>query len=373
MEIHNDTPFATGSTLGLGPDGAPCLTVVVKATFTIPRSLDGRPEPAPEQMPVASDDVYHDGDVTGSLRLENDLAPFKPKADVVLVGTAYAPGGRPVPALDVLLRVGSLRKVLRVFGDRTWLFPSRMVLVPLPGEPKPFTTMPLTYERAFGGIDRKAGRGCDRNYVGKGFLGRKTRESVHEAPLPNVEDPARLIASWDDEPMPAGFGFFSPHWQPRARYRGTPAGMARPHPLFGLPADFRHEYYNGAHPDLQVPGYLRGDEPVELVNLTPDGPRRFRLPGVRPVVSVARHVPVGDAGTSQTSVSAHLDTLVLLPDDGVFFLVWRAVYTLGSAPDVEALKRALLGVAGINVRLDAQGSGSLRQPEPGSLKSVPPA
>ena len=364
MNLHDETPFASGLTIGPGPGGEPCLTVIVKATFTLPRALDGRPEPAAGQLPVAADDVYTDGDVTRSLHLEKDTAPFKPRADVVLVGTAYAPGGRPVPVLDVMLGVGPLRKVLRVFGDRAWMFPSRMVMVPLASEPAPFASMPITYERAFGGIDRKAGRACDRNYAGKGFLGRKTRESVHASPLPNVEDPGRLITSWDDEPMPAGFGFYSPHCQPRARWLGTERGLETPHPIFGLAADFRHDYYNGAHPELQLPGYLRGDEPVELVNLTPDGPRRFRLPGVRPVVALdvnqppPAQTPSADASptsggrpTREVRPDVRLDTLVLLPDEDRFYLVWRSVYPLGAVKDADGLKRALLDVAAIRVRI----------------------
>ncbi|NIQ17520.1 MAG: DUF2169 domain-containing protein, partial [Candidatus Aenigmarchaeota archaeon] len=47
------------------------------------------------------------------------------------------------------------------------------------------------------------------------------------------------------------------------------------------PEDFSYDYYNGAHPDLQVEGYLAGDEDVELNNLTADGNVLFKLSGLR--------------------------------------------------------------------------------------------
>lgn len=353
MDIRNDTPFESGLAIGMGADRAPCLAVVVKGTFVIPKAVDGPVEPADEQLPVLSAEAYHDGDVTGSLLYEADAVPFKPRADIALVGTVYAPGGRPASQVDVMLEVGRVRKALRVFGDRQWLFPSKTVMVPVASKPVPFVEMPLVYERAFGGIDRKAGRWFDKNFIGTGFLGKKVKASVDGRPLPNIEDPAHLITSWNDEPDPAGYGFYSPTCQPRARYGGTEEGLEQPHPLFGLAADFSHDFYNGAHPDLQVPGYLRGDEQVDLINLTRDGRRRFRLPGIRPVVTIDKTVALPavaadgegaeggsaepgeaeNAGMSESHpLDVVLDTLVLLPDDGIFYQVWRGIYPL---PDLE--------------------------------------
>ena len=136
------------------------LAIIVKATFTLPERSRTRVEAAEVQLPLTTTDEYYDGDVTGSVRIESDLVPFKPRADVVLVGHAYAPGGRPVEELDVSLWVGRTGKEIRVFGDRVWFFPTRMMMVPLASDPIPFFKMPLVYERAFGGIDHNGGAWC---------------------------------------------------------------------------------------------------------------------------------------------------------------------------------------------------------------------
>ena len=357
MEIKNDTPFEDGLIIGMGTDRRPCAAVVVKGTFVMPKGLDGLvevAEVAEEQQPVLASEEYHNGDVTGSLLFDADTAPFKPCADVVLVGQAYAPQGRPAGHVDVLLEVGPLRKALRVFGNRHWLFPSRAVMIPVISPPEAFTEMPLRYELAFGGIDRKGGKWCDKNFIGKGFLGKKSKASVDGKPLPNIEDPARLITSWDDEPSPAGYGFYNAAWQPRVGYGGTEKGLEQPHPLFGLAADFNHAYYNSAHPDLQAPGYLRGDEEVDLINLTRDGRRRFRLPGVRPTITLSIFTEASETpeqeGLAARSTETHLldaalDTLVLLPDAGLFYQVWRGVYPL---PDLEA---GLDAIAEIDIQM----------------------
>lgn len=356
MEILNRTPCAEGIALGPGADRRPCLGVVLKATFRLPEGVGGIAELAEEQLPLVAEDEHYDGDATGSVRLERDLVPFKPRADIVLVGSAHVPGGRAATELDVGLRVGRVQHVARVIGDRRWLFPSRAVLVPTMSRPEPFTTMPLVYERAFGGTDRKGRAWLPQNPVGRGFLGKKTSESVDGRALPNVEDPRRPIRSWDDQPAPVGFGFVGRHWQPRAALAGTPAGLANPDPVFGLPSDFQPAFYNAASSGLQVPGYLEGNEEVEMRHLTPDGYRRFRLAGLRPEIVLHLAEEGGsDLAAEETRpmraayrpgrevLTANLDTLVFLPDDGVFYQVWRATYPL---PDL-----ALDSIASIDIRM----------------------
>lgn len=276
---------------------------------------------------------------------ESIRAPVKSRSDILLLGTAHAPSGTPTKRMDIGLRVGTVEKRLRVVGDRKWQFGSTFSLTPTPTEPQPFTTMPITYDRAFGGYDEAAAAFEPRNPTGRGFIAAKTKESVHDKPLPNIEDPADPIKSWDSKPQPAGFGPIDPGWLPRRKFLGTydEKYMEERHPL--PPEDFSLEFFNSAHPDLQVAGYLRGDEEVELKNLTPEGQVRFRLPGWRPRITVARwavdpmewldahagdrpEIGPDDVPVEEEAADAVLDTLVLLPDDGIYYEIFRAVVPL---------------------------------------------
>jgi len=349
VDIRNATSLETGFTLGPGPKGQPCVSVVVKGTFAIPRETGATAALAEEQLPLWEEDVHFDGDASASVQFEADTVPYKPAADIVLVGHAYAPGGRPTTPVDVLLRVGSHKHILRVVGDRQWSFPSRMLMKPLISEPQPFTTMPLRYERAFGGIDRVGAGYCEANPLGQGFIASKARDAVHERRLPNIEDPRQPITAWNDRPRPVGFGFYGKTWVPRRALRGTEAGLADPDAVLGLPSDFVPEFFNGAHPDLQVPGYLQGSEEVELFNLTPDGPRAFHLPGLAPEVRLTlRQDGAGAAEETEPHVlPGALDTLVLLPDEDRGYVVWRFWHPLPQRyEDVE-------DVAYVTVRLSA--------------------
>ncbi len=364
MKIVNETPFAVEALPFIGPEGGPALSVIVKGTFTI--VPDGTAVAADEQLPFAFADVPLDEKRPDrGARFEADAVPFKPRADVVLVGSAHAPPGKAAKAMDVSLRVGKLHKVVRVFGDRKWSCGGRL----LPAghsEPKPFKRMDLTYARAFGGVDAVGGGYCRFNLAGRGYFAKKSKGGMDGALLPNLEDPKHLIKSWDSRPKPAGFGFWGRGWLPRLRYLGTYDERWRAERAPLPPEDFRFEFYNGAHPDLQVKGWLGGDEPVELIHLTPEPIVRFRLPGIAPVCAVVRvgaAAPRTETGPSRRDlgpegqapaaapppppdddpaapneptpgssagerVALNLDTLVLLPDEMRFYQVWRGLFPL---------------------------------------------
>ncbi len=323
MEIVNDTPFETAVVPMTGLDGNPGLVVVIKATFAIPTG--GPIEVASEQIPVLFKDEYNDPMETGSVKFESDLVPFKPKADVVLVGKAHAPPGRALNILDVTLRVGGIKKTLRIFGDRVWK--SGMLLSATPSTPKPFASMDLIYERSFGGVDGIGGQYCERNLVGTGFMADKAKE-IDGKILPNIEDPGMLIKSVKDRPQPAGFGFYGKAWVPRINFleQGEPG------------------QYNGAHPDLQVEGYLQGGEEVELEYLCPEGRLAFQLPDMRVNAVLSRQEAEKKVETPlkksemtgyHKNIELCLDTLCIMPDEKEFYLVWRGFHTLqaGAQPE----------------------------------------
>jgi len=320
-----------------GPKDRPVLSVIIKGTFNI---ISNRPgEISSDQIPIAFGDEFFNED-DGSTKFESDIASFKPRADVVLVGKAYSPEGREVKSLDVSLRVGNLSKSIHITGDRHWIYGSLLLPITM-SEPEPFKTMEIVYERSFGGMDMKNGDWCKENPVGEGFYAKKSKDTIDNAPLPNLEDPEDLIRFWDDRPKPVGFGFYGRMWMPRSSYLGTYDEKWRKERSPDPPEDFQFDYYNAAHPDLQVSGYLRGDEEVELINLTPEGWVRFRLPGIHPSVMVSKSDRLEDTTgeDNQTEeITLNLDTLCLIPEEKRFFQIWRGICNINDLSAIEVRK-----------------------------------
>ncbi len=350
MQIENRTPFAAEAMPASGPEERPVVTVIVKATIAI--EADASLRIAAEQLPIFFGDEPYDPVKGGSMKFESDIAPFKPQADIVLVGTAYAPDGVAARQVETSLRVGKRIKKLQVTGDRNWQYLGRFLPVTAT-EPVPFVKMPLVYERAFGGIDTEGGGFCAENLVGRGCYGKKSEKVLDGAPLPNIEDPEQPITNWKDRPLPAGYGYYGRAWQPRAGFLGTYDEAWRAQRAPKPPLDFRFDYYNAAHPDLQKEGYLAGDEEVELINLTPDGYLRFRLPALRVNCScVKSKVNPLEAESAKDSaddttepVTMNLDTLCLMPDESRLFIVWRGLCPVRDMTALE-LKRVEIDNAG---------------------------
>jgi hypothetical protein len=339
MRIKNARLFPSALAFGKTVEGTSFLSIIIKGTFTIPTG-GGVARPAAEQLPIfTADEPYDPKQPGGVLKFESDLVPFKPRSDVVLVGHAYAPFGRAAKVVDVEIEVGAIRKKLRVFGDRAWSFPSEQAdAIPYIVGPADFVKMPLTYDRAFGGIDKTAPLRarephfkpwCERNYLGRGFCGARTVASINGTPLPNIEDPDDLIRTWDSNPRPAGCGFFPRNSRPRVEWFGTYDEKWKAERKPDLPLDFRFDSYNGADLTMQGAPFLVGNERVRVTNVATSGRQlEFSLPCIVPHVDAARHQATREA-------VANLDTLVISPDVGAFFVVWRATIPVESEQAAE--------------------------------------
>ena len=308
LQLKDETPFQSVLAVFPDPDGVDTLYVTTKATFR----LGDQPELASEQLPITLADEYWGEPGKSSLKYAGEVQLSKPSTDVALVGNAHSPRGRPVTKLDVLLSVGPVRKVVRVVGDREW---TGNLVGPLKKAAKPFKTMPLVWERAYGGLhvmneEKGKMRGVAANPVGSGFRARRRLGELKGGSAPNLLDPGKAT-------RPACFGFVAAAWSPRISYAGTydAAWQKKRSPY--LPVDFDSRFFNAVSPDLVCPGYLRGGERVKLANCSPRSRMKFDLP------TVGLDVRVRVAGRVEKPV-ANLETVLFEPDDERMSLVWRA-------------------------------------------------
>src|SRR5690349_15646216 len=144
MEVVSVSPLPVSSVLWQHRPGGWTLTVIAKATFQLQQGISRFAEQ--QESIVEEDNHWHD-DPGRSLFAASDLVPVKPRADVTLVGSAYAPHGQPVNSLFARLVVGELDKSIEVMKDRT-MGPDGAIT-----EEGRFARMPLLYERAGGGPD----------------------------------------------------------------------------------------------------------------------------------------------------------------------------------------------------------------------------
>ena len=323
MRFTNESGVPAGWTLGFERDGRERLVIAVKATYRLPADgAEAVPHDEPVELVTAD---LHTGEPGLSAPLhETDYAHAKPGCDVLLVGSAWAPGGRPAPRVPVRLRVGTMDKAFAVLGPRRW---RRTWTGVAAGDPEPMLSRPIGYDGAFGGTwDDPASPGrsrmCELNPVGRGFTPDARR--LDGEWMPDTEELDRPIAAPRNDFRPMAFGPIGRHWMPRRSFAGTyDDAWARARAPF-WPDDFDPRYFQAAPPD-QVIAHPVGGEPVLLQHLTPDGLRRFHLP--------ARRMPVLFIPCRGKDVAreASLDTIILEPDAERFTLTWRATLTLANS------------------------------------------
>jgi hypothetical protein len=320
--LDNRTPYEAERGWVLDVDAAKHWVVVVKATFDI--RPDGSLVLADDPAPPLHVPLYFGEDGSSSLRYEADVTGPKVATDVLVNGSAHAPAGKPTTRVNVALQLGKRRKIIEVQGDREHVRDVYGQVVPSP--PMPFVTMPIVYERAFGGFDQSdpkpsRQRMDPRNPVGKGMAAKA--KSLLGTPVANLSFPGQNLRTSG----PAGFGPVASHWSPRRELAGTydARWVQDRKPL--LPKDFDPRFHQCAPLDQQLTPHLRGGELFELVNLTPGGVLRFELPKI--YLALTTHF-----GFQTKEHRTKLVTVIVEPDAPRVIMVWQSVLPCHHLVDV---------------------------------------
>ncbi len=302
MDLVSLCPLQAWGFVWQSQDGRHAQTVVVKATFTL---APGKVTLAEEQDAANEEDGFWNDDPTRSIVAPSDKAPYKPRADVMLVGHAHAPNKAVVRSVVARLIVGDLDKAIEVFCDRAFRMHDGQLL-----EGQRFSKSRLSWERAAGGPETN-------NPIGMRFDAQP--DAYGMVPIPNLQPPGLFVSKRSDVFVPVCFGPVAPSWPLRAERR-TRSAASFPQPGWTevpLPDGLDPMFFQSAPPDQQVTE-IRQNERIILENVLPEHPRLVTsLPGLRPRAFVDR------ATGEHEEVAFVADTLLIDTDRGVCVVVWR--------------------------------------------------
>lgn len=212
MRFANNTPLPAVMIPNAEQDDR--VTAIFLAAITY-RIVRGRLTVAPAQRPLLLDP---------QLPYPHDGMLLKTAASVCATGYVYPPQGRAREA-TAILRVGDRDATIAAFGTRVWRRSMGGGLKP--SAPLPFERVEMTWQNAYGGTTKEPARvvridgdgeeaflpehesGYPYNFEGKGFVPDAAR--AIDQPLPQLEDPERLLQHWDDHPEPVCFAPY-PLW-----------------------------------------------------------------------------------------------------------------------------------------------------------------
>jgi len=323
MEVVSLCPLRVASLLWRTKPRDWSQTVICKATFDL---LPGESRLSDRQEDVKEHDEHYSDDAARSLYLPTDMAPFKSRADITLVGHAYVEGGRLARSVVTRLVVGEVDKSLEVHLDRWWSQDGVLC------EGARFTKMPLRYERAGGGPESWNPVGIPADAVA---------DMYGKVAAPNLQEPGVVLSEPGAAREPIGYGAIAPHWPWRrglVHIDWSPARLASE----PLPAEVEPGFFNVAPPDQQCSA-IRGNERIVLENLLSEHSKlATNLPGLAP--RAFRETPAGPE-----EIALACDTLWIDTDRGICTLVWRGQVSL-SRPDEAG--RIVVGLSNEGERLE---------------------
>jgi hypothetical protein len=271
MRFVNDTSMRAGLLRSERPDGVMAAALIARRCFLVDgaRLVEQPADPkdaGPRTEPALLEDFGE---------LPADELPPRLGTDVIVLGDAISP--KPTIATRVSVAVGPYKLDLDVFGDRVWEGPPGGLM---PSSPQPFTRMPISWARAYGG-EAKTEYGLlpyHKNPRGRGYY--LSASEARGSALPNIERAGAHIKRWEDKPDPVGFGPYPVTWGLRAekitRFDGESEKLA---------IDFEGGMFDRAHPELSGQRVTEG--PLVVKGMTASGSLTLELPPFLFVAEIA--------------------------------------------------------------------------------------
>ena len=236
--------------------------VVAKAAFVL--STDGARASQPPALDMA--DLFEGDDPASSALLrEQDIAPFKPRTDLTIRGSARSLDSTARRDWPVSVSIPDrLSYGFHVRGPSRWQkIMTRWQL----GQPELTTEVPLTYALAYGGSCRQGDQVAffNQNPAGQGFMTEPAARDVDGWAAPQIGLLAEFMAAQPFTPMAVhGTMPLAKGWLPRRASAGTfdDAWQRDRHPR--MPLDYDLGFWNAAPLRLQIAPHLQGNENLQL-------------------------------------------------------------------------------------------------------------
>ena len=224
-----------------------------------------------------------------------DLGMPKEHAEFLATASFHAPDGKPVTEGIAKIKLADIEKKLLITGDRSWEHRSK---------PQPFTSMPISYENAYGATE------YDANPRGKGYK----QKEMH-----NIELFGKEVIDNTSKAQPASFAPLDMQNPARTQFSGQYDKGWLESGASGYPADMDRRMFNAAPIDQwHKKDWFTGTEKYVLTNLNPNYPV---IEGILPHIR-ARCFVKQKIGLLQ-EMKMCLDTVWFLPSAESVMLIWR--------------------------------------------------
>lgn len=280
MKLTSALPISHMSFAHWHTDDTEVGVALAKAAFVLSRDGMQPQVPAPEITMV---DEFEATPETSALVHEQDIAPHKPKTDLILRGAARSFEGAARADWPVSIEIPDLLyHEFYVRGPARWEKARRRWQL---SKPELTTEVPLNFARAYGGLCREGESEVffEENPAGLGFMTEKAARDLDGWAAPQIGLLAEFMDAQPFQPMSVlGTMPIAKAWLPRRAAAGTfdERWERERHPR--MPLDYDLAFWNAAPTRLQLSPYLIGDEKLLLKGISHSRDTvAMRLPGAK--------------------------------------------------------------------------------------------
>lgn len=265
LELVNNSYFIGNLYTGFDQKNQSQLTCVIKASYRF--TPQGKLK-LQRGICIEETDQYYGDPAGSSLKIANEITPYKQGSEILLYGTAQSTHEKST-AVEVGIKIvwpdRIWEKQLRIFGPRKW---QSILMGYIPGKPEILQPLVLRYEYAFGGQDQRGRKKFyELNPVGQGFT---ESSGYKDLALPQIENV--LINTIKDRPIPAGFGPIPTTWKLTKKNNKEQSISTSVAPA-----------------DQCFTNTFKGDEKIHLKNLVRSSPNNIcslTLPKIKPTLDL---------------------------------------------------------------------------------------
>lgn len=323
MKLTTNLPISHTNFAHWHIDDSEVGIVVAKATFTL--TSDGQVRPLADAPELGFEDIFDGDPAQTPLTVEQDIAPHKPRTDLIIRGFARSFEGVARTDWPVTVDIPDvLHYGFHVRGPSQWEKQRKGWKL---SDPMPVNEVPLSYALAYGG---QCGEDdtlsfFDENPAGTGHMIEAALDDATSFAAPQIGLLAEFMGAAPFEPMSVmGTMPIAKTWLPRRSLAGTfdSAWERDRHPR--MPLDYDLAFWNTAPTPLQIKPHLKGDEKIRVTGVSKTYETvALRLPGA---LLALRSVSTPDAPLIPLALDTVDLDLAHVDDGGInITMLWRAI------------------------------------------------
>ena len=279
MQFNNYTPFTALAWQHQNSNNQTFASTIARVKYDLKTNLNNNTldlKLSKDQGELFASDVYYADVGKSSLQYPSDYVNYKKYTDIIINANAISPNNKASNTWTCGIEVYDEEQKLLIdynLDIKSEVKYTKALLGRNKEKEAKTLSVPIRYEKAFGGIIQKKSKNDEEEYIyTNGYnpigCGKHKRKNISK-----ITYDEQILYKDDHKQkdrIPAGFGAIDKSWKSRLKYAGTydDKWQKNQYPL--PPKDYNDMFNQSSHPNLMLNTHLKDNTKIILKNLIPN-------------------------------------------------------------------------------------------------------